>query len=49
LMKTKHNIHLERSEIPIIKELADVYYSQDIRKKIIKTLVGRASDFFQSF
>jgi len=49
LMKTKHKMQLERSEIPIIKELADIYYSIDIRKKIIKTLVGRASDFFQSF
>ncbi|MHA1649514.1 MAG: hypothetical protein ACTSYB_04895 [Candidatus Helarchaeota archaeon] len=48
LMKKKHNIILERSEIPIIKELADIYYSVDIRKKITKTLVGKVSDFFQS-
>ncbi|MFX1297807.1 MAG: hypothetical protein ACFFD2_23550 [Promethearchaeota archaeon] len=45
-MKMKHNITLERSEIPIIKELADIYYGVDIRKKITKTLVGKVSDFF---
>jgi hypothetical protein len=48
LMKTKHNIILERSEIPVIKELADIYYAVDIRKKIVKTLVGQVSDWFES-
>ncbi|MDD1777273.1 MAG: hypothetical protein LUQ65_03820 [Candidatus Helarchaeota archaeon] len=48
LMKTKHDILLERSEIPVIKELADIYYGVDIRKKIIKTLVGQVSDWFES-
>ena len=48
LMKTKHNILLERAEIPIIKELADIYYAVDIRKKIVKTLVGQVSDWFES-
>ena len=48
LMKTKHNIVLERAEIPIIKELADIYYAVDIRKKIVKTLVGQVSDWFES-
>jgi hypothetical protein len=47
-MKTKHNIILERSEIPVIKELADIYYAVDIRKKIVKTLVGQVSDWFES-
>ncbi len=49
IMKQKHNIVLERSEIPVIKELADIYYSVDIRKKITRTLVGKVSDFFESF
>jgi len=48
LMKTKHNIILERSEIPVIKELASIYYSVDIRKKIVKTLVGQVSDWFEN-
>jgi hypothetical protein len=48
LMKIKHNVSLERSEIPVIKELAEIYYSVDIRKKITKTLVGKVSDFFES-
>lgn len=48
LMKTKHSIVLERAEIPVIKELADVYYAVDIRKKIVKTLVGQVSDWFES-
>lgn len=45
LMKKEHNLVLERSEIPIIKELADIYYDVDIRKKITKTLVGQVSDW----
>ncbi len=48
IMREKHNIDLERSEIPVIKELADIYYGIDIRKKITKTLVGKVSDFFDS-
>ncbi|MHA1276760.1 MAG: hypothetical protein ACTSQI_13750 [Candidatus Helarchaeota archaeon] len=48
IMRKKYNIDLERSEIPIIKELADIYYGVDIRKKITKTLVGKVSDFFES-
>jgi len=48
LMKTKHKIVLERSEIPVIKELAAVYYNVDIRKKIVKTLVGQVSDWFEN-
>ncbi|MFX1295247.1 MAG: hypothetical protein ACFFD2_10400 [Promethearchaeota archaeon] len=36
LMKTKHNIILKSSEIPVIKELANVYYSVDIHKKLIQ-------------
>jgi len=45
LMKKNHNITIERSEIPIIKELADIYYGVDIHKKITKTLVGQVSDW----
>ena len=45
LMNKEHNITLVRSEIPIIKELADIYYNVDIRKKITKTLVGQVSDW----
>ncbi|NVM52379.1 MAG: hypothetical protein HWN66_01665 [Candidatus Helarchaeota archaeon] len=45
LMKQDHRIIIERSEIPIIKELADLYYNVDIRKKITKTLVGQVSDW----
>jgi hypothetical protein len=48
LMKTKHNVVLDRSEIPVIKELASIYYTVDIRKKIVKTLVGQVSDWFES-
>lgn len=48
IMKKKHQVELERSEIPVIKELADIYYRVDIRKKVIKTLVGKVSDFFES-
>ncbi|TFG04407.1 MAG: hypothetical protein EU536_04685 [Promethearchaeota archaeon] len=46
LMK-KQNISIERSEIPIIKELADIYYGVDVRKKITKTLVGQVSDWLE--
>ena len=47
LMQKNHNIVLERSDIPVIKELADIYYGVDVRKKITKTLVGQVSDWLE--
>ncbi|NVM27500.1 MAG: hypothetical protein HWN65_01550 [Candidatus Helarchaeota archaeon] len=47
LMKNQHDILIERSEIPIIKELADIYYYVNIRKKVTKTLVGQVSDWLE--
>jgi hypothetical protein len=48
-MKTEQNITIERSEIPIIQKIAEIYYEIDVSKKIKRTLSGQLGGFFDTF
>jgi hypothetical protein len=45
-MKAEQDITIDRSEIPIIQKLAEIYYAIDVSKKIKRTLSGQLSGFF---
>ncbi|MFX0134927.1 MAG: hypothetical protein ACFFDN_14900 [Candidatus Hodarchaeota archaeon] len=48
-VETLHGVKLNRYEIPIIKEIANIYYKTDIYKKIIGTVTGQMSGWFDKF
>ncbi len=46
VMKNEHNLTIKHEEIPIIQKLAEIYYDTDVSRKIIRTVSGQLSSFF---
>jgi hypothetical protein len=48
-MKAEYDMTIDRSEIPIIQKIAEIYYGIDVSKKIKRTLSGQMGGFFDTF
>jgi predicted Zn-ribbon and HTH transcriptional regulator len=47
-MKENYDLTIKHEEIPIIQQLAEIYYDTDISKKVIRTVSGQLGSFFDS-
>ena len=48
-VSTLHGIKLNRYEIPVIKQISNIYYNTDISKKITSTVASQVSGWFDTW